>query len=93
MPHLHLFHPPLRGVTSTEQRHGAAPWTAWRSVIPTLMKATSSPGTDTLFAATSILRNHLLHVQTTLVRQMNSPVFLLKPLDGALRTHGTPKKH
>ena len=55
------------------------------------MKATSSPDTDTLFAATPILRNHLLHVQTTLARQMNSTASLLKPLGGALRTHGTQK--
>ena len=50
-----LFHIPLRmgglGVGSAEQRHAAAPWTAWQSVIPTLMDATDSPDTDTLFAA------------------------------------------
>ena len=44
-----LFHIPLRmgglGVGSAEQRHAAAPWTAWQSVIPTLMEITESPDT------------------------------------------------
>ena len=48
-----LFHLPLRmgnvGVGSAEERHAAALWTAWQSVIPTLMDATDSPDTDALF--------------------------------------------
>ena len=51
-----LFHLPFRnrdlGVGSAEQRHAATPWTAWQSVIHTLMDATDSLDTDTLFAAT-----------------------------------------
>ena len=39
-----LFHLPLRmgglGVGSAVQQHAAAPWTAWKTVIPTLMAAT-----------------------------------------------------
>ena len=38
-----LFHLPLRtsglGVGSAVQRHAAAPWIAWQSIIPTLMDA------------------------------------------------------
>ena len=72
-----LFHVPLHmgglGVGSAVQRHAAAPWTAWQTVIPTLMAATDSPDTDSLFAATPILRGQLLHLQPTLARQMNTP--------------------
>ena len=34
---------------SAVQRHAAAPWRAWQSVIPTSMATTQSPDTDTLF--------------------------------------------
>ena len=72
-----LFHPPLRmgglGVGSAEQRHAVAPWTAWQTVIPTLMAATDSPDTDSLLAATPTLRGQLLHLQATLAHQMNTP--------------------
>ena len=48
-----LFHLPLLkgGLTvgSTVQRHASAPWTAWQSVIPTLMAATESSGHGLLF--------------------------------------------
>ena len=41
-----LFHLPLKlgglGVGSAIQRHAAAPWRAWQSVLPTLMAATHS---------------------------------------------------
>ena len=41
-----LFHLPLRmgapGVGSAAHRHAAPPWTAWHSIIPTLMEATES---------------------------------------------------
>ena len=51
-----LFHLPLRmgglGVGSAVQRHAAAPWTAWKTVTPTLMAATDSTDTDSLLAAT-----------------------------------------
>ena len=49
-----FFRLPLRmgglGVGSAVQRHAAAPWTAWHSIIPTLMEATDSPDIDSLFA-------------------------------------------
>ena len=65
-----LFHLPLRmgglGVGSAVQRNAASPWTAWQSVIPTLMAATDSPDTDSRFAATPILRCQLHHLQATL---------------------------
>ena len=55
-----LFHLPLRmgglGVGSAVQRYAAAPWTAWQSVIPTLMAATGLTDTDALLAATPTLR-------------------------------------
>ena len=61
-----LFHLPLRmgglGVGSAVQRHAAAPWTAWRTVIPTLMAATDSTDTDSLLAATPTLRGQVLHL-------------------------------
>ena len=90
-----LFHLPLRmgglGVGSAVQRHAAAPWTAWQTVIPTLMAATDLTDTDSLLAATPILRGQLLQLQSTLDHQMNTPALLLKPLGAALRTHGTQK--
>ena len=48
-----LFFLPLKlgglGVGSAVQRHAAAPWRAWQSIIPTLMATTQSPDTDSLF--------------------------------------------
>ena len=87
-----LFHLPLRmdglGVGSAVQRHAAAPRTAWRTVIPTLMAATDSTDTDSLLAATPLLRGQLLHLQSTLAHLTDNPTLLLKPLGAALRTHG-----
>ena len=82
-----LFHLPLKlgghGVGSAVQRHAAAPWRAWQSVLPTLIAATQSPDTDTLFTSTPQLRAQLVQLQTTLSQQMN------KPLGPALRTNTT----
>ena len=90
-----LFHLPLRmgglGVGSAVQRHAAAPWTAWQTVIPTLKAATDFTDTDALLAATPTLRGQLLQLQSTLAQQMNTPALLLKPLGAALRTHGIQK--
>ena len=61
------------GVGSAVQRHVAAPWAAWLSIIPTLMAATDSPDTDSLLAATPILRGQLHHLHATLVHPMNAP--------------------
>ena len=56
-----LFFLPLKlgglGVGSAVQRHAAAPWRAWQSIIPTLMATTQSPDTDSLFSSTSRLRD------------------------------------
>ena len=79
------------GVDSAVQRHAAAPWTAWHSIIPTLMEATDSPDIDSLFAPTPILRSQLHQLQTTLAQQMNTPSLLLKSLGAALRTHKSQK--
>ena len=68
------------GVGSAFQRHAAAPWRAWQSIIPTLMATTQSPDTDTLFNAAPRLRAQLAQLQTTFSLQMNKPAFLLKPL-------------
>ena len=76
------------GVGSAVQRHAAAPWAAWQTVIPTLMAATDSTDTDSLLAATPILRGQLLHLQSTLAHQTDNPALLLKPIGAALRTHG-----
>ena len=52
-----LFFLPLKlgglGVGSAVQRHAAAPWRAWQSVIPT-KTITHSPDTDSLFRSTPI---------------------------------------
>ena len=91
-----LFHLPLRmgglRVGSAVQRYAASPWTAWQTVISTLLAATDLTDTDALLAATPTLRGQLLHLQSTLAQQMDTPALLLKPLGAALRTHGTQKK-
>ena len=74
------------GVGSAVQRHAAAPWRVWQSVIPTLMAATQSPDTDTLFISAPRLRAQLVQLQ------MKLPAFLLKPLGAALRQNVTQKK-
>ena len=76
------------GVGSAVQRHAAAPWRAWQSIIPTLMATTQSPDTDSLFSSPR-LRAQLAQLQTTLSLQMNKPTFQLKPLGAAprLKTH------
>ena len=80
------------GVGSAVQRHAAAPWRAWQSIIPTLMATTQSPDTDSLFSATPRLRSQPAQLQTTLSIQMNKPAFQLKPLGAALRLQTTQKK-
>ena len=54
------------------------------------MEATDSPGIDSLFAPTRILRSEL-YLQDTLAQQMNAPSLLLKSLGAALRMHGSQK--
>ena len=54
------------GVGSAVQRHAAAPWRAWQSVIPTLMATTRSPDTGSLFNIAPRLRAQLAQLQTTL---------------------------
>ena len=91
-----LFFLPLKlgglGVGSAFQRHAAAPWRAWQSIIPTLMATTQSPDTDSLFSSTPQLRAQLVQLQTTFSQQMNKPTFLLKPLGVALRLKSNQKK-
>ena len=91
-----LFFLPLKlgglGVGSAVQRHAAAPWRAWQSIIPPLMATTQSPDTDSLFSSTPQLRAQLAQLQTTLSQQMNKPTFQLKPLGAALRLKSTQKK-
>ena len=80
------------GVGSAVQRHAAAPWRAWKSVIPSLMTITHSPDTDSLFHSTPILRAQLTQLQSTISQQMNKPTFLHKPLGAALRLQTSQKK-
>ena len=91
-----LFFLPLKlggfGVGSAVQRHAAAPWRAWQSVIPSLMTTTQSPDTDSLFRSTPLLRAQLTQLQSTISQQMNKPTFQLKPLGAALRLQTTQKK-
>ena len=75
------------GVGSAVQRHAAAPWRAWQSVIPSLMTTTQSPDTDSLFRSTPLLRAQLTQLQSK-----NKPIFQLKPLGAALRLQTTQKK-
>ena len=53
-----LFFLPLElgglGVGSAVQRHAAASWRAWQSIIPTLVATTQSPDTDSLFSSTPL---------------------------------------
>ena len=91
-----LFFLPLKlggfGVGSAVQRHAAAPWRAWQSVIPSLMTITHSPDTDSLFHSTPILRAQLTQLQSTISQQMNKPTFLHKPL-GLLYASKPPKRN
>ena len=91
-----LFFLPLKlgglGVGSAVQRHAAAPWRAWQSIIPTLMTTTQSPDTDSLFSSTPRLRAQLAQLQTTLSLQMSKPTFQLKPLGAALRLKKNTQK-
>ena len=80
------------GVGSAVQRHAAAPWRAWQSIIPTLMATTQSPDTDSLFSSTPQLRAQFAQLQSTFSQQMNKPTFQLKPLGAALRLKTTQKK-
>ena len=79
-------------VCSAVQRHAAAPWRAWQSIIPSLVSTTQSPDTDSLFRSTPLLRAQLTQLQSTLSQQMNKPSFQLKPLGAALRLQTTQKK-
>ena len=91
-----LFFLPLKlgglGVGSAVQRHAAAPWRAWQSIILSLMSTTQSPDTDSLFSSTPQLRAQLAQLQSTLSQQMNKPTFQLKPLGADLRLKTTQKK-
>ena len=91
-----LFFLPLKlgglGVGSAVQRHAAAPWGAWQSIIPSLMTTTQSPDTDSLFRSTPLLCAQLTQLQSTLSQQMNKPSFQLKPLGAALHLQTTQKK-
>ena len=66
-----LFFLPLKlgglGVGSAVQRHAAAPWRAWQSIIPTLMATTQSPDTD------SLLVQHNYYVPNSLNSNPPSP--------------------
>ena len=83
-------HPVPRGCLRCRRRYGGVrPGTsAWQTAIPTPMAATDLTDTDSLLAATPILRGQLLQLQSTLAHPMNTPALLLKPLGAALRTHG-----
>ena len=80
------------GVGSAVQRHAAAPWRAWQSIIPTLVATTQSPDTDSLLSSTRQLRAQLAQLQTTISQQMNYTTSLLKQLGAALRLKTTQKK-
>ena len=54
------------GVGSAVQRHAAAPWRTWQSIIPTLMATTQSPDTDSPFSSTPLLRAQLTQLQSTI---------------------------
>ena len=58
---------------SAVQRHAAAPWRAWQSIIPSLMTITHSPDTDSLFRSPPLLRAQLTQLQSTISQQINKP--------------------
>ena len=92
-----LFFLPLKlgglGVGSAVQRHAAAPWGAWQSIIPTLMATTQSLDTDSLFSSTPRLRAQQAKLQTTLSQQIYRTTTLqLKPLGAAHRLKTTRKE-
>ena len=69
-------HIPIVSPAAPDGRFGAAPWTAWQSVIPTVVDATTHQ-TQTL-ASMPILCNQLLHLQS-MPRSPNEHALLLKP--------------
>ena len=77
------------GVGSAVQRHGAAPWRAWQSIIPSLMSTTQSPDTNSLFRSTPLPRAQLTQLQSTLSQQMNKPSFQLQ----TTRSSSSPPNH
>ena len=80
-----------RDATSVVQRHAAASWRAWQSVLPTLMSATQSPDADTLFTPRHSSAPNLCNYKPTVSPQMTKPA-ILKPLGPALRTNTTHKR-
>ena len=72
-----LFFLPLKmgglGVGSAVQRHAAAPWLAWRTVIPSLMRLMQAPDIDTFLNSTPQLRTQFVQLQTAISQQMNKP--------------------
>ena len=57
------------GVGFAVQRHAAAPWRAWQSVIHSLMTTTQSPDTDSLFRSPL---GAALRLQTTQKKQVST---------------------
>ena len=79
------------GVESAVQRHAAAPWRPWKSIIPSLMYTSKSPDTDSLVRSTPLPRAQLTQLQSTISQQMNKLSCQLKPLGAAPRLQTTPK--
>ena len=91
-----LFFLPLKlgglGVGSAVQRHAAAPWRAWQSIIPSLMTITHSLDTDSLFSSTPTLRAQLTQLQSTIAKQMNNPTFSTQTTRSCSTTPNHPKE-
>ena len=77
-----LFFPPLKlgglGVGSAVQRHAAAPWRAWQSIIPDVDG--NNPVTRHRFPLQFNTTTTSSTCTTPISQQMNEPTFLFKPL-------------
>ena len=90
-----LFFLPMRnggfGVSSAVNRRVAAPWTAWRAVLPQLVEHANVPDITTLLTMCPRLSNQLSKLQRQLAAQTNQFGYANKTLDAALRTEVTHK--
>ena len=90
-----LFFLPMRnggfGVSSAVNRRAAAPWTAWRAVLPQLVEHANVLDIATLMTMCPTLANQLSKLQRQLAGQTNKHGYANKTLDVALRKEVTHK--
>ena len=79
------------GIASAVDRRAAAPWMAWQSALPTILKHAQAPDLDTLLANSPTLTDRLRLLQSTLAEQTGISGYQVKTLSAALRTQTTQK--